>query len=231
MLTYVVFALTVVLVGAGTFALGYQIRERRFRQQMKLAGESADRLLDEAKSRQRELLLEARDEALKLKAAAEVEIRDRRAELHRQERRLQQKEEMLDRRVDALDRRERAMTDKEHQTEAIRVQIEELRKDRQHELERVAQLSVEEARDYLLREIEQEVRADAARRVREIEQEAKEEGERKARAIVTLAIQRCAADQVAEVIVTVVALPNEEMKGRIIGREGRNIRALESATG
>jgi len=231
MLTYVVFALALILVGAGTFALGYQIRERRFRQQMKLAGESADRLLDEAKSRQRELLLEARDEALKLKAAAEVEIRDRRAELHRQERRLQQKEEMLDRRVDALDRRERAMTDKEHQTETVRVQIEELKKDRQHELERVAQLSVEEARDYLLREIEQEVRADAARRVREIEQEAKEDGERKARAIVTLAIQRCAADQVAEAIVTVVPLPNEEMKGRIIGREGRNIRALESATG
>ncbi|HLH75041.1 MAG TPA: Rnase Y domain-containing protein, partial [Chloroflexota bacterium] len=231
MLTYVVFALAIILVGVGTFALGYQLRERRFRQQMKLAGESADRLLDEAKSRQRELLLEARDEALKLKAAAEVDIRDRRAELHRQERRLQQKEEMLDRRVEALDRRERAMTEKEHQIEATRMQIEELKKDRQRELERVAQLSVEEARDYLLREIEQEVRADAARRVREIEQEAKEEAERKARAIITLAIQRCAADQVAESIVTVVALPNEEMKGRIIGREGRNIRALESATG
>src|SRR5579884_3833780 len=142
MLTYVIItALIVVIVGAGTFALGWLLRNRQFRQRVKIAGESADRLLDEAKSRQRELLLEARDEALKLKAAAEVDIRDRRAELHRQERRLQQKEEMLDRRVEALDRRERAMTEKEHQIEATRMQIEELKKDRQRELERVAQLS------------------------------------------------------------------------------------------
>ncbi len=232
MLTYdIVLALIVIIVGTGTFALGWLLRNRQFRQRIKLAGESADRLLEEAKSRQRELLLEARDEALKIKAAAEAEIRDRRGELHRQERRLQQKEEMLDRRIEVLDRRERSLTEKEHQVDLLRQQIDELRKDRQRELERVAQLTVEEARDFLLREIEQEVRADAARRVREIEQQAREEAERKARAIITLAIQRCAAEQVAEATVSVVALPNEEMKGRIIGREGRNIRALESATG
>src|SRR5579884_4124750 len=122
MLTYVVFALAIILVGVGTFALGYQLRERRFRERVKLAGESADRLLEEAKSRQRELLLEARDEALKIKAAAEAEIRDRRGELHRQERRLQQKEEMLDRRIEVLDRRERALTEKEHQVDLLRQQ-------------------------------------------------------------------------------------------------------------
>jgi ribonuclease Y len=231
MLIDALIAFIVIIVGASTFSLGYLWRDRKFRHRMKVAGESADRLLDDAKSRQRELLLEARDEALKLKTAAEVEARDRRAELHRQERRLQQKEELLDRRLETLDRRERAVTDKERQSDEVRQQAEELKKGRVRELERVAQLTVEEAREFLLREIEQEVRSDATRRVREIEQDAREEAERKARSIVTLAIQRCAADQVAEVTVSVVTLPNEEMKGRIIGREGRNIRAIEAATG
>jgi ribonuclease Y len=231
MLTDLILGLVVVIVGASTFSLGYLWRDRKFRQRMKQAGESADRLLDDAKNRQRELLLEARDEALKIKTAAEVEIRDRRAELHRQERRLQQKEEMLDRRLESLDRRERTLAEKERQADELRAQLDELRKGRLRELERVAQLSQDEGRDILLREIEQEVRSDAARRVREIEQETREEADRKARSIITLAIQRCAADQVAEVVQAVVALPNEEMKGRIIGREGRNIRALEAATG
>jgi len=172
--------IVLIILGASTFSLGYLIRERKFRQKMKSAGESAERLLEEAKSRQRELLIEARDEALKMKTAAEGDIRDRRAELHRQERRLQQKEEMLDRRLETLDRRERGVTDKEHQAEEIRKQLDELKKSRVRELERVAQLSTEEARDFLLREIEQEVRSDATRRVREIEQEAREEAERRA---------------------------------------------------
>jgi len=231
MLTDLLIAFFAVILGASTFSLGYLVRERKFRQKMRAAGETAERLLEDAKSRQRELLLEARDEALKMKTAAESEIRDRRAELHRQERRLQQKEEMLDRRLETLDRRERGVTEKERQAEEIRQQLEEHKKARIRELERVAQLSTEEARDFLLREIEQEVRSDAARRVREIEAEAREEADRKARSVVTLAIQRCAADQVADVTVSVVPLPNEEMKGRIIGREGRNIRALEASTG
>lgn len=231
MLTEIIFALVVILVGASTFFLGFLWRDRKVRQKMKAAGETAERLLDEAKSRHRELTLEARDEALKIKTAAELELRDRRAELHRQERRLQQKEETLDRRLESLDRRERSVTDKEKSIDELRQNLEEVKKDRRHELERVAQLSEDEARDFLLREVEQEVRSDAARRVREIEQQAREEADRKARAIITLAIQRCAADQVSDVVVSVVTLPNEEMKGRIIGREGRNIRALEAATG
>ncbi len=231
MLTDIIIALVVVLVGASTFSLGFLWRDRKARQKMKVAGETAERLLDEAKSRQRELVLEARDEALKIKTAAELELRDRRAELHRQERRLQQKEEMLDRRLETLDRRERGVVDKEKQVEDIRQNLDELKKDRVHELERVAVMTVDEARDFLLREVEEEVRSDASRRVREIEQQTREEADRKARAIVTLAIQRCAAEQVSDVVVSVVTLPNEEMKGRIIGREGRNIRALEAATG
>lgn len=229
--TIIVLALALVVGLPSTFFLGYWWRNRQFRQRMRTAGESADRLLEEAKSRQRELVLEARDEALKIKTTAELDIRDRRAELHRQERRLQQKEEMLDRRLETLDRRERSLGDKERQADDLRQDLEDLKKGRIRELERVAILTTEEARDILLREIEQEVKSDASRRVREIEHDAREEGERRARAIVTLAIQRCAADQAAEMAVSVVTLPNEEMKGRIIGREGRNIRALESATG
>jgi ribonuclease Y len=230
-LTEIIVVLAIVIVGASTFSLGFLWRDRKTRQKMRAAGETAERLLEEAKSRQRELLLEARDESLKLKTAAELELRDRRAELHRQERRLQQKEEMLDRRLEGVDRRERGLADREKQTEEVRGELEEIKRERLRELERVSQLSIDEARDYLLREVEQEVRSDAARRVREIEQQAREDADRKARAIVTLAIQRCAADQVADVVIAVVTLPNEEMKGRIIGREGRNIRALESATG
>ncbi|HLZ07904.1 MAG TPA: Rnase Y domain-containing protein, partial [Chloroflexota bacterium] len=224
MLIDIIVAAIVIVVGASTFFVGYLLRDRQQRQKIRQAGETAGRAIDEAKSRQRELLLEARDEALKLKTEAEAELRDRRAELHRQERRLQQKEELLDRRLETLDRRERGVADKEQQADEARAQMEDLKKTRLHELERVAQLSTEEARDFLLREIEQEVRSDAARRVREIEQETREDAEKKARAIVTLAIQRCAADQVSEVTQSVVTLPNEEMKGRIIGREGRNIR-------
>src|SRR5262245_20931702 len=166
MLLELLIALAVLIAGcAGTFFLGSWWRSRTFRQKMKVASESADRLLEEAKSRQRELLLEARDEALKIKSAAELELRDRRAELHRQERRLQQKEEMLDRRLESLDRRERVLGDKERQAEELQEQLDELKKGRIRELERVSQLSVEEARDFLLREIEQEVKSDAARRV------------------------------------------------------------------
>jgi ribonuclease Y len=226
----VLVVVAIIFLAAGSF-LGIWWRSRQFRQKMKVAGESASRIRDEAETQKRELLLEARDEAIKIKTAAELELRDRRSELHRQERRLQQKEEMLDRRLETLDRRERTVGDKERQAEELREQLDELRKNRLRELERVAQLSVEEARDFLLREVEQEVRSDAARRVREVEQEAREEAERRARAIVSLAIQKCAADQAGEMAVSVVTLPNEEMKGRIIGREGRNIRALEAATG
>lgn len=227
-------ALAVVLsaiVGAITFYVGYKYNDKRVRAQIKAADLSVDKLLDEARTQQREMLLEAKDEALKIKTAAEAEVRERRADLHRLERRLQQKEESLDRRVDGLERRERAIVHKEHEAERFKVEAEETKARQVQELERISSMTREDARDYLLRKIEHEVEEDASRRIREIELAAKEEGERRARQIIVLAIQRCAAEQVAETTVSVVPLPNDEMKGRIIGREGRNIRALESATG
>jgi ribonucrease Y len=221
----------VALAGAIAFFFGLRLTERRIRSQMKAADLSAERLLEEARTKQRELMIEAKDEAFKIKGSAESEARDRRSDLHRQERRLQQKEETLERRIETLERRERGITQKEQEVDKLRAEEEEIKVKQRRELERVAGLTAEEGREVLLQEIEHEVREDASRRVREIEHQAKEEGDRRARQIITMAIQRCAADQVAETTVSVVPLPNDEMKGRIIGREGRNIRALESATG
>lgn len=196
-----------------------------------LAQTNAEKMIAEAAARRNEMLLEAKDEALRIRQSAEAEHRERRAELQRQERRLQQKDETLDRRTESAERRERALVTKEKELETLRIEIEEVKVRQFQELERVSGLTREVARDEILRLVEEEVRVDAAKRAREIEQQAKEEAERKARNIVTLAVQRCAADQVAETTVSVVPLPNDEMKGRIIGREGRNIRALEAATG
>ena len=220
-----------VIVGTIAFYLGYKYNDKQVRARMKAADLTAEKLLEEAKTRQRELLLEARDEALKIKSAGEADLRERRAEVHRMERRLQQKDESLERRSENLERRERAVSQKEHEAERLRAEAEELRSRQMAELERISGLTREEARQTLLREIEHEIKEEASRRVREIELQARDEAERRARQVVTLAIQRCAADQVAETTVSVVPLPNDEMKGRIIGREGRNIRALESATG
>lgn len=213
------------------FVLGSQTREQRLRQEWSAKGTSAEQIIEDAKTRHREMLLEARDEALRIKTAAEADIRERRVEQQRLERRLQQKEETLDRRIEQIDRRERAVVQKERETEALHGEIAQVKQQAVIELERVSGLTAEEAKSFLVQQVEEEARQDANRRVREVEAEAKEEGERRARKIVTLAIQRCAADQVAESVANVVHLPNDEMKGRIIGREGRNIRALESATG
>jgi ribonuclease Y len=229
--TAAIAVLAAVVAGVIAFYVGYKYNEKRVRAQMKAADLTADKLLEEARTRNRELLLEAKDEALRMKSTAESEVRERRADLHRMERRLQQKEENLDRRVEAQERRERAIVQKEHEAERLRVEAEETKARQVKELERISGLTCEQARELLLQEIEREVGEDAARRIREVELAAREEAERRARQIIVMAIQRCAADQVAETTVSVVPLPNDEMKGRIIGREGRNIRALESATG
>lgn len=212
-------------------AIGYFARQRVVASDAMLAQTNAEKMIAEAAARRNEMLLEAKDEALRIRQSAEAEHRERRAELQRQERRLQQKDETLDRRTESAERRERALVTKEKELETLRIEIEEVKVRQFQELERVSGLTREVARDEILRLVEEEVRVDAAKRAREIEQQAKEEAERKARNIVTLAVQRCAADQVAETTVSVVPLPNDEMKGRIIGREGRNIRALEAATG
>ena len=224
-----------VLVSAVVFALafvgGYYFKQIALRDQVKAASENAARLVADATAKQKELLLEAKDEALRLRNAVEAELRERRADLQRQERRLQQREENLDRKVEASERRERTIQQREKDIDSLRAEAEGIKKQQRQEMERISGMTQAEAKDILLQDIVEEVKQDAQRRVREIEQEAKQEAARRAHGIVALAIQRCAADQVAETTVSVVPLPNDEMKGRIIGREGRNIRALEAATG
>jgi len=203
----------------------------RYEERLLAEKEASEHKLIEVQTHQRDALREARDENAQFRATIERENAERRAELQRQERRLQQKEESLDRKLETFEQRERKFTARERAIEQTREEVEELKSKQQSELQRIAQLSEEQARELLLSRIEQQVRYEAAQRVRHIEEQAREEAEMRAREIITLAIQRCASDQVAEAVVSVVPLPNDEMKGRIIGREGRNIRALEAATG
>ena len=198
---------------------------------LRAAEESAAQVIANAQRQQKEILLEAKEEALRVRAAAEAEVKEHRLEVQRQERRLQQKEETLDTRIETLERRERGLAERERQQQQLRDQLEELRVRRLAEIERVAGLSLDDGRRLLLEEIESEVRDEASRRVRQMESEAKEIADQRARSILATVMQRVSTEVTAESTVAVVSLPNDEMKGRIIGREGRNIRALENATG
>lgn len=199
------------------------------------AEEAAKRILDEAEksaeAKKREAVLEAKEEVLKFRNEVEKEQRERRNELQRMERRLTQKEESLDRKIDSIERKEDNLNKKDEEIDKVREQVQDLHARQLAELERLSGLTSDEARVILLANIEDEIKHEAAMLIKEIESQAKEEGEKRARDIISQAIQRCAADHVAETTVTVVALPNDEMKGRIIGREGRNIRTLETLTG
>jgi ribonuclease Y len=217
-------------VRVGT-SLGMERNKREFEERLRAEKEASEKRLLELQVQQSEVLREARDETARLRSAMEREYSERRSELLRQERRLQQKEENLERKMEVLEQRERKLVQREHALEQIREETEATRQQQQLELERIARMSEEEAKEVLLARIESQVRTEAARRARMIEEAAREEAEARAREIITLAIQRCASDQVAEAVVSVVPLPSDEMKGRIIGREGRNIRALEAATG
>ncbi|NMA01649.1 MAG: DUF3552 domain-containing protein, partial [Clostridia bacterium] len=211
---------------------GYFIRKFLAESKIKSAEEAANKILDdaakEAEAKKKEAILEAKDEVYRTRTEAEKEIRERRAEIQRSERRLIQKEEYLDRKSDSIERKENNLQKQEEQIEKIREEITSLYQEQLQELERLSNLTSEEARDLLLSRVEEEIQHEAAMLIKDIETQAKEEGEKKAREIISLAIQRCAADHVAETTVSVVALPNDEMKGRIIGREGRNIRTLET---
>jgi len=187
--------------------------------------------LESARSEQKDLILHAKDEALQLRNEAEAQVREARGTLAKQEERLQRKEENLDRKLEGLERRERQVQSRERQIEQLQQEAEQLRARQRGELERISALSQEEARAIILQKVEVEARDDAARRIREIEQAAREDADKTARKVISLAIQRCASDYVAEITVSTVALPGEELKGRIIGREGRNIRAFEQITG
>jgi len=203
---------------------------RRMRQ-VEEARLELERARDEVEAKRKEAVLEARDEGHRLRREIERENRDRRQELQRTERRLSQREEGLERRTEALDKRERSIEQKENEIARVREMAERERAAWREELERVAGLTMEEARRMVLAEAEKEARHEAAMLLEQIEEETRREGDRKAREIISLAIQRCSVDQTTEMTVTAVALPSDEMKGRIIGREGRNIRAFEQLTG
>jgi ribonuclease Y len=215
--------------------LGWLLRKTIAEAKIKSAEEAARQILEtarkESEAKQREAIVEVKDEAFRLKREAEKELREQRAELQRLERRLVQREENQERRQEGYEKRERHLAEEEQRVAALREETSRLKMEQHSELQRVAGLTVEEARAQLLAKVETEARNDVATLIRRIEAEARDEGDRRAREILALAIQRCASEHTAEVTVSVVPLPNEEMKGRIIGREGRNIRTLESLTG
>lgn len=185
----------------------------------------------DAEAKKKEILLEAKEESIKTKNELEREVRDRRNELQKNERRLFQKEETLDKKVEALERKEEHMTKKLEDLDRQKEEARELREKQLRELERISGLTTEEAKNHILAMVENDVKHEATLLIKETESKAKMEAEKRSREIVANAIQRCAVDHVAETTVSVVQLPNDEMKGRIIGREGRNIRALETLTG
>ena len=220
------------LLGAILGLLGGAFLQQRVTQRRIAAAErGAARILSEAERRQKDLLLEAKEESIRLRNQTESELKERRKDVQRLERRIIQKEETLDRKLDGLDRRERSLADKEQGLEADRGRLQQLAEERRQELERVAGLTAQEAKDLLLGQIEEETRGEAAKLVRQIEQEIKEEADERARKLLVTSMQRLTGEAVSEATISVVPLPSEDMKGRIIGREGRNIRALEHATG
>lgn len=214
---------------------GYLARKVIAEARIQSAEQEAAKIIEDAyrdaESKKREVLLEAKEEAHQIKEEIEKEVRDRRQELQRLERRLMQKEENLERKSDVLEKKEEALQRRDRQISRIEEELNQLKDKQVAELERLSGLSSEEAKVILMRNVENEIEHDLARIIKEKEQQAQEESEKRAREVISLAIQRCAADHVAETTVSVVNLPNDEMKGRIIGREGRNIRALENLTG
>lgn len=215
--------------------IGYFIRKIVAESKIKSAEDAATKIIEEAKkeaeAKKREAILEAKDEAHKLRIEAEKDVRERRNELQRIERRLMQKEESLDRKFESIEKKEENLQRQETTIEKTKAEITTLYDKQLAELERLANLTSDEARELLLARVEEEIKHETAMMIKEMEAQAKEDAEKKAKEIISLAIQRCAADHVAESTVSVVALPNDEMKGRIIGREGRNIRTLETLTG
>ena len=217
------------------FLVGYAYRRNVAEAKVAKAEDAVKKLYDDAQRKAEEIkkekVLEAKEEVFKIRSEAERENRERRGEIQRNERRIFQREEILDKKSDSLEKRESAIAGREAELENAETAMRALYDQQIHELEKISGLSMEDARNMLLANVERETRHEAAILIRDIESKTKEEADKRARNIITLAIQRCAADHVAEVTVSVVPLPNDDMKGRIIGREGRNIRALETATG
>ena len=217
------------------FALGVVYRKKVGEAEIGSAEIQARKILEDgirfAENKKKEALLEAKDEIIKTKNDFELELNERRSELTRQERRVQSKEETLDRKTDALEKKDESLTKKLKETTELNESIEKIKEEQYAELQRVAGMTAEEATANLVKQLEGEIKHRQAKRIVELEEEFKETADEKARDIIALAVQRCAADHVSEITVSAVPLPSEEMKGRIIGREGRNIRTIETLTG
>ena len=235
-----IIAIVLIIVGtlvgiAVGFLSGMTSRKKVAEREIGSAEAEATRIINEAirggESKKKEMLLEAKDEIHKSRTEYEKEVKERRAELSKQERRLQQKEETLDKKADTFERKEEELAKKLQKVAETQAQAEEIVKQQMQTLEQISGLTQEQAKAYLLQTVEDEVRHETAMKIKEIETQLKDEADEKAREILSTAIQRCAADHAAEVTVSVVPLPNDQMKGRIIGREGRNIRTLETITG
>jgi ribonuclease Y len=220
-----------IIGGVAGAAFIFFFRRFRLNQEMRLVEKKAAKLQAEAEHKARDVISEAKAEAAKSKSVAEAEGRERRSELQRNENRLVQKEGTLERKLEDVERRGHELTNKEEKMESIRTQLEEARGKQLKQMEVISGMSTDEAKKSLLDAMEVEVREDTSRRLREWEAELRVEENKKAQEILSQAIQRCASDVVAEATVSIVAIPSDEMKGRLIGREGRNIRALEQATG
>ncbi|MGN0170547.1 MAG: ribonuclease Y [Lachnospiraceae bacterium] len=210
-------------------------RKKKYDEKVGSAEERARQIIDDAvktaEAKKRESMLEIKEESIRTKNELEKETKERRAEVQRLERRMVQREESLDKKISAVEKRESDCANKEQELNVQREQIAKLNEERVQELERISGLTSEQAKDYLLKTVEEDVKLDTAKLIKELENKAKEEASKKAKDYIVTAIQKCAADHVSEATISVVQLPSDEMKGRIIGREGRNIRTLETMTG
>ena len=231
----IILFVAVLAAGGAAFVLGIRHRKKEAETLIGSAEQEAKRIVNEAlktaEAKKKEAILEGKDEIHRLRDESDNELRERRVEVQRQERRVQQKEETLDKRLEGLEKKEELLNNKVKQADERLAETEKLKKSQLDMLERISGFTAEQAKEYLLKNLENDLQHEKAVKIMEIEQQTREEADKRAREIVSLAIQRCAADQVSEATVSVVPLPNDEMKGRIIGREGRNIRALETLTG
>ena len=233
--TIIAVVVTLIVAIPLTYAITVSYRKKVAEVKIGNAEDKAREIIDEAvktaETKKREALLEVKEESIKTRNELEKEIKERRAEVQRTERRVLSKEESLDKKLEVIEKREASYTAKEEELKKKKSEIEKLHEQSVQELERISGLTSDQAKEYLLKTVEDEVKSDTAKMVKELESRAKEEAGKKAKEYVVTAIQRCAADHVAETTISVVQLPNDEMKGRIIGREGRNIRTLETMTG
>ena len=233
--TIIVAIVVAVVAVVGTLIVSNNIHEKQGQRKIGSAEEKAREIIDEAvksaEAKKREAMLEAKEDAMRQKNDLDKEIRERRAEIQRSEHRISQKEDNLEKKLDACEKKEAEFARQEQQLNKQREEVAKLNQQRIQELERISGLTSEQAKEQLLKSVEEDVKLDAAKLIKESLTQAKDEAEKKAREIVVSAIQKCSADHVAETTISVVQLPNDEMKGRIIGREGRNIRTLETMTG